>query len=728
MKRLLSILTAVPVCLAAMLSCNDDGPDPEPVPAPSVAVEAGEPSATSLSFTVTPSDASEAAYAVGPAGTDVPSAAAILSEGSPAETGKGKVYVVSGLEPETDYTIAAAARSGEAYSEVATAAMTTLPEDTPEPEKPTVELSAGEAAPSSLSFTLTPSDNADRLAWVCVPADTEIPDAAGILSAGTQLVPDGPASAAAEGLAEQTRYVIGAVGAAGAVLSDVATLEMVTAHGGTPEWDVELEVPTADGGYMANTLTGGPNGHYSLNLTNCRLDENGQIASGGLQFLFSFHSELFDDPADAAPAPGTYTIDPQNTYAKFTIDYERSEYVELNNDRMEVDKGKISSGTLTLERAADGVYTVTALVRVRTMNIDKIFKLSYSGPVIWHDRRAKPAEDHDLNAVYAAMVYLGRPDNSQEVDEWHLQLYDSSNPDDITRIMTVWFLTPKAPDWRHPVLPEGTFALGSSSDALPWTFFEGDDLYGMDFGTFYQFRREDGLVEVQHCNGGTFAITRSGGGYKFECDFTTKQDTRVTARYTGPYDLISNTYIGPIDRNLNIAFTAEQPDGSYFMNYAGNSYSVKLVNYEFDIDLNPVMHPGSEYGMLDLSLTSVAPTPPEYYIPAGTYTLSDTDGPGTASKKYVMAYWWDTEGFKHRSKFRSGTVEVSGSGGTYDIRMKAETAEGYDYEASFSGPIDLALFLKDSAPAPYSRRAAVPEPRSERDGLAERLRGTRILR
>ncbi len=718
------------MCLAGMLSCNDDGPDPEPVPTPSVTVEAGEPSATSLSFTVTPSDASEAAYVVVPAGTDVPSAAAILSDGSPAETGKGKVYVATGLEPETEYTVAAAARNGEVYSEVATAAMTTLPKDAPEPEKPTLELSAGEATPSTLSFTLTPSDNADRLAWVCVPAGAEIPDAAGILSAGTQLEPDGATPATAEGLEEQTRYVVAAVAAAGTALSDVATLEMVTAHGGTPEWDVELECPTADGGYMANTIVEGPNGHYSLNLTNCRLDENGQLLSGGLQFLFSLHSDLFDDPADAAPQPGTYSVDSQDTYAKFTIDYGLSEYTELNNDRMEVDKGKISSGTLTLERAADGTYTVSALVRVRTMNIDKIFKLSYTGPITWHDRRAKPSEDHHLDAVYAAMVYLGRPDNSDEVDEWHLQLFDSANPDEMTEIMTVAFLAPKTADWRYPVLPEGTFTVASSFDeADPWTFFEGDALFGtMDYGTFYQYVREDGLVGVQHCNGGTFKITRSGDGYKFECDFTTKQDTRVTADYTGTYDLVSNTYIGPIDRNLNVTLTAEQPDGSYFMNYGSNDYTLKLVNYEFDIDLNPVMPLGREYGRLELSLTSVDPTPPEYYIPSGTYTLSDADGPGTASKKYVMAYWWDTEGFRHRSKFRSGTVEVSGSGGTYDIRMNGVTEEGYDYEATFRGPIDLALYLKDNAPAPYSRRAAVPEQRSERDRLAERMYGMRTLR
>ncbi len=92
---------------------------------PSVEIRPGDSSENSVWFTLVFTDALEGAYMVLPEGGEVPDAAAILKDGSPADVSASDEYGASGLEPGRTYVIVAAASNADGTGEVATAEMET---------------------------------------------------------------------------------------------------------------------------------------------------------------------------------------------------------------------------------------------------------------------------------------------------------------------------------------------------------------------------------------------------------------------------------------------------------------------------------------------------------------------------------------------------------------------------------------------------------------------------
>ena len=121
------------------------------VPA-SVSLEPGEATIQSITFRLSPLNATKAAYVCLAEGETLPSAESILAEGDPAAAAAAGDYTVENLEPNTTYRIAAAAEGRTGLSAVVHIDMrTAIP-------APTVSLEAGEAAVDALEFTLTSAD------------------------------------------------------------------------------------------------------------------------------------------------------------------------------------------------------------------------------------------------------------------------------------------------------------------------------------------------------------------------------------------------------------------------------------------------------------------------------------------------------------------------------------------------------------------------------------------
>lgn len=124
----------------------------------------------------------------------------------------------------------------------ALAALASCTEDAPQPAVPSVELTAGKATASSLSFTLTPKD-ARRAAYVAVKKGEPLPDAAAVIEKG---FPAGAAEAgeySVAGLEAAAGYVIAAAASNGDILSETAVLEMTTAENPAPDVPVVRIIP-----------------------------------------------------------------------------------------------------------------------------------------------------------------------------------------------------------------------------------------------------------------------------------------------------------------------------------------------------------------------------------------------------------------------------------------------------------------------------------------------------
>lgn len=108
-KNLFLALFALPLFFVA---CEPDTPAVE-VKEPTVTVVAGEVTTTTISFTITSTDADKVAYLV-VEGTEAPTASEVLANGTEVEANKSVVVTATELKADTEYTIVAAAQNSQA--------------------------------------------------------------------------------------------------------------------------------------------------------------------------------------------------------------------------------------------------------------------------------------------------------------------------------------------------------------------------------------------------------------------------------------------------------------------------------------------------------------------------------------------------------------------------------------------------------------------------------------
>lgn len=95
---------------------------------PSVSVEAGEATASSISFTITPANASKCAYVVLEEGETVPSADEILTNGTAADASSATEVTEEGLNASTSYSVVAAVSGEKGATATASASIKTAEE------------------------------------------------------------------------------------------------------------------------------------------------------------------------------------------------------------------------------------------------------------------------------------------------------------------------------------------------------------------------------------------------------------------------------------------------------------------------------------------------------------------------------------------------------------------------------------------------------------------------
>ncbi len=219
--RLGVISAALTTVLFALPSCDNSD---EEIARPSVSLLAGNSTETSISFSMTTSEATEASYLVVEKNNEAsaaPSPEEILSKGVQADVTTSKSYTENSLTPGTQYTVYAVARNAGGMSDIASVEMTTIA------VIPTVQLSKDEVTASSIKFILVPS-KAVRVAYLCAPASEEAPTAEAILEQGTEANAGETGSYQLDGLLPATSYTVYAAAQGEYALSEVASLSVST--------------------------------------------------------------------------------------------------------------------------------------------------------------------------------------------------------------------------------------------------------------------------------------------------------------------------------------------------------------------------------------------------------------------------------------------------------------------------------------------------------------------
>ena len=332
MKKILYFLIAA----LAFVACSKDSGQGAGV-SMTVKVTAGEPAETSLSFTVSSSNALNCAWMCVAKTADVPTGTEILSKGKRVFANADINVVASGLNDNTTYVIVAAALDED--FEIVTSApieMTTL-ERAPQPA---VELYPGAAEGSSYSFKVTPAE-ADKCFFKVYEegATATVED---VLANGVEVSATEQSNQVVENLVDGS-YFIYAVAKNGDIVSELSNKIQFTINTALPTFTIEEIIKV---GINANLATNGQSwiirfyfydqyGDYTNLAVNLETPENGHAYAPAGRYNFE--------------AQTGYKIVSENTYYTFWDMLFTGGYVDVT-----INEDKTYTFNIYLVRDEDG--------------------------------------------------------------------------------------------------------------------------------------------------------------------------------------------------------------------------------------------------------------------------------------------------------------------------------------------------------------------------------------
>ncbi len=466
MKKTLLVPFAAFLLALSVSGCKNDQ---QPAADPDVTLTEGEVTLNTVSFTIASANATKVAYMTIVSGKeDIPDVNTILENGTPVGANEETGITVSGLEPATEYIIAAAAENdGLTMTEPATITMSTESDlfadivsdhtdlmwygplgDTGS-DQFCLQLSNAE-----VSETLMPLEGGELVRLYLFTAP--VADRSDItLAPGTYTMAnaeeyehftyDASASIFAMGTNGedwmQINYESGEVTVEYADGQYTITANMVIADGEGSKVRARYTGPieaidysdgfrhfTTDKNEVMNGMTGAISSSsmvpdlddYTVTLYNCPLDEDGFIIGAGYVFNCELYAKAV--PYEEYDFSGTYTpnpdweigIYPEGTYItgfvydmygmKMPVGTYLSEY---NDQGALIAAGLVQDGTITVSRA-DGMCRIDAdLVTDRGVSLT----ISYDGPDV-------PLANYKSNAPANAPVPASRPESHTAVNGW----------------------------------------------------------------------------------------------------------------------------------------------------------------------------------------------------------------------------------------------------------------------------------------------------------------------
>lgn len=196
---------------------------------------------------------------------------------------------------------------------------------------------------------------------------------------------------------------------------------------------------------------------------------------------------------------------------------------------------------------------------------------------------------------------------------------------------------------------------------------------------------------------GTLNVTMDGDNYFFEAKLVDQEGKRHHLTYSGPA-VWEGEPLGynPIEEDINVV--ANTALGSYMSDEAGTMY-VTLQFTDMPVDSQGYVAPPGTI----LSVEVYMPFDENGYIAEGKYEISTTPGAdftlyygelfdflGMLFPMGTYASYIDEANTEYLGFATSGTMDVSGSNGYYDIEFNFTTEQGYNITGSYSGPLTIA--------------------------------------
>lgn len=156
---------------------------------------------------------------------------------------------------------------------------------------------------------------------------------------------------------------------------------------------IEFNATNLSGEYLGDALTPGA-GNYWFILSDRGFDEEGKSLPNTTYYRIDAYGDVYDGSDNMVPiAPGTYTFDPENTYASGTFTAEYSGFWVTNEEARRGDIAPFESGTLIVE--ADKI-TLEVVVDGQT------HKVYYKGNTSIYDEQGSVVVYSTLDGDYEA--------------------------------------------------------------------------------------------------------------------------------------------------------------------------------------------------------------------------------------------------------------------------------------------------------------------------------------
>lgn len=266
--------------------------------------------------------------------------------------------------------------------------------------------------------------------------------------------------------------------------------------------------------------------------------DNGSFDPAGIYYVVYLTRNIDEETATAAFTNGTYNVDPENTYADWTISTEHS-YVICKNTQL-----RIASGTLTVSGTDldNSVFDI-----LFTMEDGTVHHAVYSGPQYGDDYSIDWVDhDVDMTAETAVATWLeADPDvNNANIN---ITLYSALTPDGWVEVpgYALIMVGNVEYDQTGHIVP-GTYPISDES-MLENAFQTGSCVSFMNSpfpsGTNIRYFYVDNTQQmVGLVKSGNVTISGSGNDYTVECDFVTREGKTIHASYTGALDVKDNPY------------------------------------------------------------------------------------------------------------------------------------------------------------------------------------------
>lgn len=630
--RLLAFAMAYTVLSLSLYSCNDPG---EVHKEPAVILEKEAVYATSLTFTIRPADAQKCAWVCVAAGTEIPTAARILSDGTGADAIKESTVTASGLEPATEYVIVAAVsgKGGTAVSEKLI--MTTL--DAAQ-ETETVELTLDKAVrdqensiPGEYRILLTGAEGKyDLTLDMFAATDSEV------LPAATYSVADDTkpgtlgkkgSSLKIKGEKDENTFVSGSVKVS--VLAGLYTLDVnLTSVAGCTFKGVFT-------GKIENMEVDEPEGPYEMTFTNVVCD-NEYAVPGEFYIIMKdadgMHELILDvfaaEDAVALPA-GTYKLGSGDMYLNDEYTFLKIKPEGATNTTV------VMFGEGTVEVSNDnGMYTLD--ISLVAEEDGRIYESRFEGKIT--GMPVEPSETVEFTVDEASLHFNSDP----AAGNFYIKLNDKS-----------WKYEMGLDFYAAPgsqSLPAGTYTIGE--EGVPGSLGKSSylDTYNPSSNNYFQ--------------SGTVTVTKAGGVYTFEMSLLGRDDNRLfNGRFEGvvkdmPSEPAGEEY-GFTLTDANMHFNSDPATGNFYIKLNDKSW-----NHEMALDFY------------------AAPGSPN--LSAGTYIIGEDNEENSLGKSsYLTVYNPYSNNY-----FSSGSVIVAKEGDTYTFDMNlVGRDDNRVFKGSFTGRI-----------------------------------------